>query len=248
MSNVLIVTGASRGIGAATALQAGRAGFRVCVNYFNHGEKAQAVVDEIVGRGGSAIAVKADVSREADVLRLFETAERELGAITALVNNAGVTGGFALTRDVTAEQIHTAFNVNVVGCILCTREAIRRMARSSGGRGGTIVNISSTAARTGGSHEWVHYAATKGAIDTFTRGAAREVADDGVRINAVAPGLVYTDLHADNGRPDRPEKLRGTIPMQRLGTPEEVARAIVWLLSDEATYVAGSVLEVSGGR
>lgn len=248
MSKVLIVTGASRGIGAATARLGGRAGFQVCVNYFNHREKAQAVVDEIVGWGGRAIAVKGDVSKESDVMRLFQTAERELGEISALVNNAGVTGGFALTKDVTVEQIHAVFNVNVVGSILCTREAVRRMGYSSGGRGGVIVNVSSTASRTGGSGEWVHYAATKGAIDTFTRGVAREVAGEGIRVNAVAPGLIHTDLHADNGSPDRPERLRSTIPVQRLGTPQEVAQAIVWLLSDEASYVIGSVVEVSGGR
>jgi NAD(P)-dependent dehydrogenase (short-subunit alcohol dehydrogenase family) len=245
---VLLITGASRGIGAATARLAGRAGYRVCVNYLHQEDQARAVVEEVISAGGQALAVRADVSEEAEVKRLFDITERELGPIRALVNNAGVTGGPATISTVTEEQITRAFRVNVLGCMLCLREAARRMAVSAGGRGGVIVNVSSTAARTTGAGEWVHYAAMKAAVDTLTRGAARELADQQIRVNGVAPGLILTDLHADNGMPDRPERLRLSVPMRRIGEPEEVAHAILWLLSDEASYVTGSVLEVSGGR
>lgn len=245
---VLIVTGASRGIGAATALGAARAGYAVCVNYVSNQARARAVTERIRAGGGRAIAVQADVGDEAAVQRMFAVTEDELGRVTGLVNNAGTTGGFARVDQVSGEQILAALRVNVLGSLLCTREAARRMSTRRGGSGGAIVNVSSTASRTGGTGEWVHYAATKGAIDTFTRGAARELAAEGIRVNAIAPGLVMTDLHADNGQPDRPERLAGTIPMGRLGTPEEVANAILWVLSEQASYVTGAVLEVSGGR
>jgi NAD(P)-dependent dehydrogenase (short-subunit alcohol dehydrogenase family) len=245
---MVIVTGASRGIGAAIARLAGRAGYPVCVNFHRNESRAQAVVAEIAGDGGTAIAVQADVGREQDVRRLFEVAERELGPLGGLVNNAGSTGGPSLVTQTTTDQIEQAFRVNLLGTMVCTREALLRMSTRHGGDGGAIVNVTSTAARTGGSFEWVHYAAMKAALNTFTRGAAVEVAEEGVRVNAVAPGLVSTDLHADNGMPDRPERLRGTVPMQRLGTPEEIAHAVLWFLSDEASYVTGAVLEVSGGR
>lgn len=241
---VLIITGASRGIGAATARLAGRAGYHVCINYQHQADQAHAVVAEVISAGGRALAVQGDVSVEADVRQLFDVAERELGPVGALVNNAGVTGGPATISTVTADQISRAFQVNVLGCMLSMREAVRRMAISAGGRGGAIVNVSSTAARTSGAFEWVHYAASKAATDTLTRGAARELADDGIRINGVAPGLILTDLHADNGMPDRPERLRQSVPMQRIGQPDEVAQAILWLLSDNASYVTGAVLDV----
>jgi len=245
---VLLITGASRGIGAATALLAGLSGYSVCVNYVSREGQAQTIVDEICRAGGKAIAVRADVGNEADVARLFNSAERALGPIRGLVNNASITGGLATVSTVTAQQVCETFRIDVLGTILCMREAVQRMAASTGGQGGAIVNVSSTAARTGGAFEWVHYAALKASINTLTKGASQELALEKIRVNAVAPGLILTDLHADNGMPDRPERLRSTVPMQRIGYPEEVAHAILWLLSDEASYVTGSVLEVSGGR
>ncbi len=244
----LIVTGASRGIGAAIARLAAQKGYAVAVN-FNRGEaEARKVVTGIVDAGGRAFAIPADVSREDEIVALFQTAERELGPITALVNNAGITGGFARVENVTADAIEKAFAVNVTGAMLCAREAVRRMSIRRGGSGGAIVNISSIAARTGAPGEWVHYAAAKGAIDTFTVGLAREVAGEGIRVNAVKPGLVDTEIHAANGEPGRLQRLMGTIPMNRAGQPNEIAEAVLWLLSPEASYVTGSILEIGGGR
>jgi len=244
----LIVTGASRGIGAAIASLAGSRGYAVAVNFSSGATEAQRVVDEIVAGGGRAIAIQADVSREEDILRIFATAERELGPISGLVNNAGVTGGFARVEEVTAEAIREVFAVNVAGTILCSREAVRRMSTRRGGTGGAIVNISSRAAHTGAAGEWVHYAASKGAIDSFTIGLAREVATEGIRVNAVAPGLIDTELHAANGEPGRLQRLMPSIPMQRAGLPVEVAEGVLWLLSPAASYTTGAILEIGGGR
>jgi NAD(P)-dependent dehydrogenase (short-subunit alcohol dehydrogenase family) len=244
----LITTGGSRGIGAAVARLAAARGYAVAVNYSNGEPEANAVVKEILTSGGHAISVRADVSKEDQIVKMFETAETQLGPITALVNNAAVTGGFARVDAVTSDALQTVFAVNVIGAMLCAREAVRRMSTRHGGKGGAIVNISSRAAHTGSPGEWVHYAASKGAIDSFTVGLAREVATERIRVNAVAPGLVDTGLHAANGDPGRLQRLMGTIPMGRAGSPEEVAQAVLWLLSDEASYATGAILEVGGGR
>jgi NAD(P)-dependent dehydrogenase (short-subunit alcohol dehydrogenase family) len=244
----LIVTGASRGIGAAVARLAGSRAYAVAVNFSTGEGEARKVVDQIVADGGRAMAIRADVAREEEILHMFETAERELGPIKGLVNNAAITGGFARVEDVSAAAIEKTFAVNVTGAILCAREAVRRMSTKRGGMGGAIVNISSRAAHTGSPGEWVHYAASKGAIDSFTIGLAREVATEGIRVNAVAPGLVETGLHAANGEPGRLQRLMPSIPMQRAGQPEEVAEAVLWLLSHAASYTTGAILEVGGGR
>ena len=247
-SGALIVTGASRGIGAAIARLAAQHGFDVAVNFSRDESAANEVVRTITEAGGRAVSICADVAREKEVIRLFDTAERELGRLAALVNNAGITGGFARVETLDAEALSQVLAVNVAGTILCSREAVRRMSVRHGGKGGVIVNISSLAARTGGAGEWVHYAATKGAVNTFTIGLAREVANEGIRVNAVAPGLIETDLHAANGAPDRLERLSPTVPMQRPGTAEEVAQGVLWLLSPAASYTTGTILEIGGGR
>jgi NAD(P)-dependent dehydrogenase (short-subunit alcohol dehydrogenase family) len=244
----LIVTGGSRGIGAAVAALAGERGYAVAVNFSTSQAEAAKVVTAIAAGGGHAVAIQADVSREADIVRLFETAERQFGPIKALVNNAGVTGGFARVEDVSSAAITNVLAVNVSGTILCSREAVRRMSTRRGGTGGAIVNISSRAAHTGAAGEWVHYAASKGAIDSFTIGLAREVATEGIRVNAVAPGLVDTGLHAANGEPGRLQRLMGTIPMGRAGSPREVAEGVLWLLSPAASYTTGAILEIGGAR
>lgn len=244
----LIVTGASRGIGAAIATLAGERGYAIAVNFASGEAEAASVVKNVVAVGGRAVAIQADVSNEQQIIHMFEQAERELGSIKALVNNAGVTGGFARVEEVSSAAIANVFAVNVSGTILCSREAVRRMSTRRGGTGGAIVNISSRAAHTGSAGEWVHYAASKGAIDSFTIGLAREVATEGIRVNAVAPGLVDTGLHAANGDQGRLQRLMGTIPMGRSGMPHEVAEGVLWLLSPAASYTTGAILQIGGGR
>src|SRR5580693_273602 len=244
----VIVTGASRGIGAVIASLVGAHGFPVVLNFAKDRAAAEKVVREIVTGGGRAVAIQGDVSREEEILQLFETAAREFGPIGGLVNNAAVTGGFSRVDALRADAIARVLAVNVAGTMLCSREAVRRMSTRHGGTGGSIVNISSLAARTGGSGEWVHYAASKGAINSFTIGLAREVATEGIRVNAVAPGLIDTGLHAANGEPGRLNRLTPSIPMGREGTAEEGAEAVLWLLSSAASYVTGAILAAGGGR
>ena len=244
----LIVTGAGRGIGAAIARLAARHGYAVAVNYAGSEAAAHEVVRQIEAEGGRAAAIQADIAEEADVKRLFTQAEATLGPLRALVNNAGITGGFARVEAVEAAPLARMLAINVTGTILCAREAVRRMSTSRGGSGGSIVNISSLVARTGGAGEWVHYAASKGAVNSFTIGLAREVGGEGIRVNAVAPGLIETDLHADNGAPDRVGRMAPSVPMQRGGRPEEVAEGVLWLLSPAASYTTGTILEIGGGR
>jgi NAD(P)-dependent dehydrogenase (short-subunit alcohol dehydrogenase family) len=248
MSGVIIVTGGSRGIGAATARLAATSFDAVCVNYRRDRSAADEVVRAIEGTGGRALAVAADVGREADVVRMFETVDERLGTVSALVNNAGILETQTRLEDMDAARLERVLRTNVVGCFLCAREAVRRMSTRNGGSGGAIVNVSSLAARLGSPNEYVDYAAAKGAVDTFTIGLAREVAAEGIRVNAVRPGIIDTDIHASGGEPDRVERLKGSVPMRRGGQADEVARAILWLLSDEASYTTGSFIDVSGGR
>jgi NAD(P)-dependent dehydrogenase (short-subunit alcohol dehydrogenase family) len=243
----LVVTGGSRGIGAAVARLAGSRGYSVAVNFLSNEAAAHGVVKEIRSSGSSAVAIRGDVASEA-IIRLFQEAEQELGPICGLVNNAGVTGGFSRVETLEAASLAQVLTANIAGTILCAREAIKRMSTRRGGHGGVIVNISSLAARIGGAGEWVHYAASKGAVDTFTKGLAREVASEGIRVNAVAPGLIETEIHAANGAPDRLERLAPTIPLGRPGSPTEVAEGVLWLLSDAASYTTGAILEIGGGR
>jgi NAD(P)-dependent dehydrogenase (short-subunit alcohol dehydrogenase family) len=244
----LIVTGGGRGIGAAICRVAGREGWPVVVNYGRSRDAAERVAEQIVETGGRAVAIGADVADEAAVLAMFDEAGARFGTVGGVVNNAGITGGFSLAGDVDLAQVRRMLDVNVVGTILCCREAVRRMSTARGGSGGAIVNISSLVSRTGGATEWVHYAASKGAINSFTIGLAREVGAEGIRVNAVAPGLIESDLHADNGDPDRPKRMAPAIPMQRSGEPEEIAEGVAWLLSPAASYVTGTILEIGGGR
>jgi NAD(P)-dependent dehydrogenase (short-subunit alcohol dehydrogenase family) len=244
----VIVTGGSRGIGAAVARLVGARGFPVVVNFVSDEKAADAVVSEIVAGGGRAAAVRGDVGREEEIVGMFEQAERAFGLVGGLVNNAGVTGGFARVEALRGDALARVLAVNVTGTILCSREAVRRMSVRSGGKGGSIVNISSLAARTGGAGEWVHYAASKGAVNSFTIGLAREVANEGIRVNAVAPGLIETELHGSAGEPDRLKRLTPSIPMGRAGTAMEVAEGVAWLLSPASSYTTGTILEIGGGR
>ena len=248
MNKILIVTGGSRGIGAATGRLAAQRGYAVCVNYLRNEHAANSVVRDIVSAGGTAIAVPADVSIEADVLRLFKTVDDSLGKVTALVNNVGIVEQQMRVENMDAARLNHVLAVNVTASFLCAREAIRRMSTKRGGSGGAIVNVSSVAARLGSPDEYVDYAAAKAAIDAFTIGLAKEVATEGIRVNAVRPGVVYTDIHASGGEPNRVERVKDYVPMKRGGQPDEIARAILWLLSEEASYSTGAILDVSGGR
>ena len=245
---IIVITGGSRGIGAATAKLAAQSGYRVAFSYRANRHAAEDVVRSIAGAGGDAIAVQADVASEADVVRLFETVDERFGAVDALVNNAGILDRQMQVADMLAERILRTLSVNVLGAFLCAREAVRRMSTARGGNGGAIVNVSSRAAQYGSPHEYVDYAASKGALESFTIGLAQEVAREGIRVNTVRCGHIYTEIHASGGEPDRVERVRLSVPMQRGGQPEEVARAILWLLSSEASYTTGSFLDVSGGR
>ena len=248
MDRVLVVTGGSRGIGAEVAQRGAARGYKVCVNYARNKKAAQAVVDSIRDAGGEAIMAHADVAEEADVKAMFRLVDQELGPVTALVNNAGIIDQSGKVADMSAERINRILAVNVTGAFICAREAAHRMSTEREGQGGAIVNVSSAAARLGSPNEFVDYAASKGAMDTFTIGLAKELATEGIRVNAVRPGLIDTEIHAAAGDAERVERFRTAVPMQRVGTAAEVAEAVLWLLSDSASYVTGSFVDVSGGR
>ena len=248
MENVLIVTGGGRGIGAAVARLAAGQGYAVCISYLSNHAAAEQVVASIIAQGGRAIAVQADVAVEEQVVKLFEHADSALGRLTALVNNAGILERQSRVEDMDAARIPRVFATNVVGSFICAREAVRRMSTRHGGKGGGIVNLSSRASRLGSPGEYVDYAASKAAIDTLTIGLAKEVAAEGIRVNAVSPGLIYTDIHASGGEPGRVDRVKNAVPMQRGGHPEEVAQAVLWLLSAQASYTTGATIDVAGGR
>jgi NAD(P)-dependent dehydrogenase (short-subunit alcohol dehydrogenase family) len=245
---VIVITGGSRGIGAATAQLAAAQGYAVCITYVRNREAADEVIGAIAASGGEAIAVQADVASEADVVRLFDTVDRSVGPLTALVNNAGILERHMRVEDMDAARLTRILATNVTGSFLCAREAVRRMSTKHGGAGGAIVNVSSAASRLGSPDEYVDYAASKGAIDTMTIGLAKEVAADGVRVNAVRPGVIYTEIHVSGGEPGRVDRVKDAVPMKRGGDAVEVANAILWLLSDQASYTTGSFIDVAGGR
>ena len=248
MHPVVLITGGSRGIGAATALLAAQHGFRVAVNFHHNVGAADDVVHTIRSSGGMAMAVQADVADESQVAAMFELVDAQLGTLTALVNNAGIVDRGARVDAMDTQRLRRMFDTNVLGSFFCARQAIRRMSTRYGGMGGAIVNVSSVAARLGGSGQYVDYAASKGAIDTFTVGLARELATEGIRVNAVRPGIIETDIHASGGEPERARTMAPQVPMQRAGSAVEVAQAIIWLLGDNASYTTGTVLDVAGGR
>ena len=248
MNPTLLVTGGSRGIGAATALLAAQRGYAVAVNFTTNSLAADEVVRQIRAQGGNAITVQADVGDEAQVMAMFQKIDAKLGRLTALVNNAGVVDVAARVDEMSVARLKRMFDINVLGSFVCAREAVKRMSTRFGGSGGAIVNVSSAAARLGGGGQYVDYAASKGAIDTFTVGLAKEVALEGIRVNAVRPGIIETEIHASGGQPDRIRQMAPLVPMQRAGSAEEVAQAIVWLLSDDASYTTGTLLDVTGGR
>ncbi|MBF6593726.1 MAG: SDR family oxidoreductase [Thermaceae bacterium] len=247
MSKVLLITGGGRGIGAATARLAAAEGYGLCLNYQHNREAAEALAQELRAQT-RAITVQADVALEPDVSRLFETVDRELGQLTALVNNAGIVEIQSRLEDMSAERLQRVFDTNILGSFLCAREAVRRMSTKNGGSGGAIVNVSSAASRIGSPGEYIDYAASKGAVDSLTLGLSKEVALEGIRVNAVRPGFIYTEIHARGGEPNRVERVKELVPMKRGGTAEEVAEAILWLLSDKASYITGALLDVAGGR
>ena len=244
----MIITGGSRGIGAATALLAAERGFDVAVNFASNQAAADAVAGAIKAKGRRSFALKGDVASEADMLKLFEACDKQLGQLTCLVNNAGVVDVKSRVDEMSVARIKRMFDINVIGSMVCAREAVKRMSTKHGGAGGTIVNLSSAAARLGAAGQYVDYAAAKGAIDIFTLGLAREVANEGIRVNAVRPGIIDTEIHASGGEPDRVAQSKGMVPMQRGGTAQEIAHAILWLASDESTYTTGAVIDATGGR
>ncbi|MES2244277.1 MAG: SDR family oxidoreductase [Pseudomonadota bacterium] len=248
MSNIVLITGGSRGIGAATALLAARAGYAVAVNYAANSLAADEVVRRIRQDGGTAIAVQADVAEESQVLAMFEKVDAKLGRLTALVNNAGVVDQTSRVDGMSVARLKRMFDINVIGTMVCAREAVKRMSTLYGGAGGAIVNVSSAAARLGSPGQYVDYAAAKGAVDVFTIGLAKEVAAEGIRVNAVRPGIITTDIHASGGLPDRARDLAPQVPMQRAGSADEVAQSIVWLLGDASSYTTGALLDIAGGR
>ncbi|PCI06005.1 MAG: NAD(P)-dependent oxidoreductase [Hyphomicrobiales bacterium] len=247
MSDVIVITGGSRGIGAACAIGLADPSRTIIVNYVGNQFAADEVVEAVIEKGGSAVAVQGDVGEEADILRMFEVADAQ-GSLVGLINNAGIVDEAARVDEFSAERISKMLNVNVLGSILCAREAVKRMSTKHGGKGGAIVNLSSVAALLGAPNNYVDYAASKGAIDSFTKGLALEVAAEDIRVNAVRPGIIATDIHASGGQPDRVAEVRASLPMQREGSAEEVANSIIWLMSKEASYVTGAILDVSGGR
>ncbi len=248
MDPIVLITGGGRGIGAATALLAARRGFAVALSYVSNAQAAQEVVRRIEAEGGRALAVQADVGDEAQVLAMFREVDDKLGRLSALVNNAGVVDVQARLDEMSVARLERMMRVNVVGTFVCAREAVRRMSTRHGGAGGVIVNLSSAAARLGSPDQYIDYAASKGAIDTLTIGLAKEVAEEGIRVNGVRPGLIDTEIHASGGMPQRAFELAHTVPMKRVGSAEEIANAIVWLLSSEASYVTGATIDVAGGR
>jgi NAD(P)-dependent dehydrogenase (short-subunit alcohol dehydrogenase family) len=248
MAGLVLITGGSRGIGAATARLAASRGYAVCVNYRANAEAAESVVSAITAAGGRAVAVQADVANESDVVRMFETCDAKLGRLTALVNNAGILETQMRVEAMDAARLHRVLATNVTGAFMCAREAVKRMSTKHGGQGGAIVNLSSRAAVLGSPNEYVDYAASKAAVDTLTIGLAQEVAQEGIRVNAIRAGVIQTEIHASGGEPGRVDRVKASVPMRRGGTAGEVAEAVLWLLSDEASYTTGSFLDVSGGR